>query len=286
MNNYHNIHCYFKPDLTRGIVSAITSFSHYSLESGGVGAKSTFSNWAIEYHSKYAGKIFLNESQKKQIDRKQNTVHLFAPGCIRKEDNRKADFPIKEMFFFFDGAEKYKIDKLVSPEYQFAQFYDPNRLVGRIFDNMIEYCKILGPEAFLMVQGLMLQIIFLLKRSQKIDSITYEIAPIDTEPQISFSRKVEQYMWKRLAKTTTIADIAAYMKTSESTLCHRFKQETGRSPINRHIELKIEFAKQLLMKGERLKNIAQLTGFCDEYHFSKRFKSVTGMSPTKFREQF
>jgi AraC-like DNA-binding protein len=74
------------------------------------------------------------------------------------------------------------------------------------------------------------------------------------------------------------------MKVSESSLNHRFKEETGISPIARLIEIRLEFAKSLLLKGEKLVNIADMTGFYDEYHLSKAFKKKFGISPKTFRK--
>lgn len=286
MKTVKNICCDFSSEVASGVVPAITSFSSYPLKYGRKAEKSIVPFWAMEYHSKYTGKVILDENPEKQIERDQNSIHVFAPGCVRREDSRGADFPVQEIYFFYTGAEVCGIDKLISPEFRFARFYDSGNLAGGLFMRMAEYCARLGPKSFWMLQGLMQQIIFLLNISQKIDSLTYEIMPYGTEKQMSFSQKAELYMWKRLAKNITIKDIAAYMKTSESTFCHQFKKETGQSPINRLIELRIEFAKQHLMKGERLKTIAQLAGFCDEYHFSKRFKSVTGATPTQFRDKY
>jgi AraC-like DNA-binding protein len=39
----------------------------------------------------------------------------------------------------------------------------------------------------------------------------------------------------------------------------------------------------LLLKGEKLKSIAALTGHSSEYHLSRNFKIVTGVSPATFR---
>lgn len=42
-----------------------------------------------------------------------------------------------------------------------------------------------------------------------------------------------------------------------------------------------------LMQDEGLSNkqIAEACGFCDEFHFSRRFKQVTGLTPRQFRQQ-
>jgi AraC-like DNA-binding protein len=75
------------------------------------------------------------------------------------------------------------------------------------------------------------------------------------------------------------------MKVSESSLNHRFKNDTGISPIARLIEIRMEFAKSLLLKGEKLTTIADMTGFHDEYHLSKTFKKQIGLSPRAFKNK-
>jgi len=47
----------------------------------------------------------------------------------------------------------------------------------------------------------------------------------------------------------------------------------------------MDFAKSLLLKGEKLITIAEMTGFYDEYHLSKTFKKQTGLSPRTFKKQ-
>jgi transcriptional regulator GlxA family with amidase domain len=51
----------------------------------------------------------------------------------------------------------------------------------------------------------------------------------------------------------------------------------------RVFEIRIETASHLLLRGEKLKTIAAMTGFCDEYHLSKTFKQVTGRKPKNYK---
>jgi YesN/AraC family two-component response regulator len=62
-----------------------------------------------------------------------------------------------------------------------------------------------------------------------------------------------------------------------------FKQETGESPINYLIKIRMEKAKELLVKEElSVKEIANSVGYQDAYHFSKLFKKYTGNSPSDY----
>ena len=81
-----------------------------------------------------------------------------------------------------------------------------------------------------------------------------------------------------------IADIAAQLGLSTSRLQHAFKQHTGLSPYQYHLQLKIHRAEEMLRSGDlSVKQIAQLLQFRSVYHFSTLFKRKTGLSPSDYR---
>ena len=63
-----------------------------------------------------------------------------------------------------------------------------------------------------------------------------------------------------------------------------FKQQTGLSPYQYHLQLRINRARELL-HGTTLsvKQVAARLNFENPYHFSKIFKRKTGMAPHHFR---
>ena len=64
-----------------------------------------------------------------------------------------------------------------------------------------------------------------------------------------------------------------------------FKKSFGRSPKEYLIDLRIDYAKELLCNEKCSVGEAALgSGYADIYHFSKIFKSKTGLSPGKFRK--
>ena len=84
----------------------------------------------------------------------------------------------------------------------------------------------------------------------------------------------------------TIRDIAQACACSHSTVCHVFKQYTGKS-IKKYIDnLRINQAKRLLSTSDLpINRIAQLCGFSNINYFPTAFKKQIGISPTEYRRQ-
>jgi len=69
---------------------------------------------------------------------------------------------------------------------------------------------------------------------------------------------------------------------SVSALAHRYRAATGETPMTTVKRARLDLAKGLLAKGYRLKEIASQVGFADEFHLSKTFKQVEGVSPRAY----
>ncbi|MBI4978057.1 MAG: helix-turn-helix domain-containing protein [Spirochaetes bacterium] len=64
-----------------------------------------------------------------------------------------------------------------------------------------------------------------------------------------------------------------------------FKKNTGRSPQQFLLDLRIKESRMLLgVNGLSLREIARQTGFRDPYYFSRIFKKKTGKSPAAYRK--
>lgn len=80
--------------------------------------------------------------------------------------------------------------------------------------------------------------------------------------------------------------MAEYCNMSEVHLRRIFKKETGMSPKLYIDNVKIKKASELLLKNFSVKNVSDILGYSDQFHFSRRFKDVTGSSPRDFIQQF
>lgn len=95
---------------------------------------------------------------------------------------------------------------------------------------------------------------------------------------------------RRLAEgtltTPTLEEIAASMDVSYTLFRKRFLQLTGTTPSQyRAGEIVRRACHRLLETDDSLEAIAAELGFCDAFHFSRRFKQIVGMPPRDFRRQ-
>lgn len=79
--------------------------------------------------------------------------------------------------------------------------------------------------------------------------------------------------------------VAGELGVSYAGFRKRFARLAGVPPARYRTRVAIDRACALLQGGLSLKQIAQRCGFCDEFHFSRRFKQVLGISPREFRRR-
>ncbi|MMZ62398.1 Arabinose operon regulatory protein [compost metagenome] len=95
------------------------------------------------------------------------------------------------------------------------------------------------------------------------------------------------YIEKNYNSGLQIHDVASYLGLHPNYLSAVFKQETGKTPKQYMMELRIRKASELLRQTDYpILVISKSVGYADQLTFSRAFKSMTGMSPTDYRQQF
>ena len=97
--------------------------------------------------------------------------------------------------------------------------------------------------------------------------------------------RAQHRMLRSLADPVDLAEVAAEAGMSYETFRKRFRRATGLPPARWRTERRVETARGLLQVTPQMTNrqLAVALGFADEYHFSRRFKAVTGESPRDLR---
>ncbi|QHQ61237.1 response regulator [Anaerocolumna sedimenticola] len=99
--------------------------------------------------------------------------------------------------------------------------------------------------------------------------------------------KAKHYIKENLADELSVSNIAAVLYISPNYFSRLFKKVTGEGCNEYIVRKRIEKAKLLLETTNfKASKIAMMVGYRDTNYFSLAVKKNTGMSPTKYREEF
>jgi len=99
-------------------------------------------------------------------------------------------------------------------------------------------------------------------------------------------RRVCDFMDAHLSEPLEITDIAALTGLSTWHFARAFRQSTGVPPHAWLIGRRIDHARTLLRSGHAPSAVAHECGFSSHSHFAARFRSETGLSPSRFVKEY
>lgn len=122
------------------------------------------------------------------------------------------------------------------------------------------------------------------------ESILYQILGGETKkqsnqlhPQVEKTLKM---MESNITKPLELEMIAQQVGLDKSYLIRLFKSQLRQTPMQYFMCLKMEWsATRLIQTDVSIAEIAYNCGFADPFHFSRRFKHWSGLSPNNYRKQ-
>lgn len=98
--------------------------------------------------------------------------------------------------------------------------------------------------------------------------------------------RVRDAMIRTIRGSIDISTMEVAAGCSRATIQRLFRERTGLSPYRYYLSIKIDAASWALVNTKRsLKEIAREYGFSDQYHFSRVFREIRGVSPGTWRER-
>jgi AraC-like DNA-binding protein len=241
------------------------------------------SQWILDYSITPFGRFRVKRNAGPWMTRLAHEAHLYAPDTRYWEDTSPcAGTTARSTYVVFSGGEECGLRRLVS-QFHYARFSDPEGELGRLLSRMFTLTRELAEASFWPAQALLCEVLGLLNRSASVGPRHYVIQASRTKPAPSeIVNKVCSYCHAHLSERVRRRDMARHLGISVSTLSHRYRQEMGESPMATLTGMRINLAKGLLLKGNKLTTIAEQTGFCDAFQLSKTFKKNEGLSPRAF----
>ncbi|HEY5586757.1 MAG TPA: response regulator [Ruminiclostridium sp.] len=98
---------------------------------------------------------------------------------------------------------------------------------------------------------------------------------------------VETYIQENFTMDINFESIAQNFNFNSSYLTKIFSKYIGETPSKYLITLRINKSKHLLIHNKELsiREVGELVGYTDQFHFSRMFKNMTGFSPASYREK-
>ena len=82
------------------------------------------------------------------------------------------------------------------------------------------------------------------------------------------------------------ADLARAAGMNTNAFVKKFRHATGHTPHQYRLRLRVERACGLLLSSRKsIADIAEETGFCDRYHFTRVFRRIMNVGPAAFRRR-
>ncbi|QGQ95105.1 response regulator [Paenibacillus psychroresistens] len=99
--------------------------------------------------------------------------------------------------------------------------------------------------------------------------------------------QIEEYLQKHYTESINHQVLSERFGLVPYYISKIFKNKMGVSPVEYLTKLRIQKSKELLIERPDLlsKEISLLTGFQEQYYFSKVFKALTGLTPIEYREK-
>ncbi|OAB47598.1 AraC family transcriptional regulator [Paenibacillus antarcticus] len=153
--------------------------------------------------------------------------------------------------------------------------------VEAIFDKMIVEQATKLPETNLYLKIILIELLIFIQRKRS----SGQHAQLSTDKVHQQISRVVHYINHHFDQRLTLEDISNRFYLSTSHLSRSFKESTGFTFIEYVNNVRVKRACYLLKESKlSVTEIAERVGFESSTHFGRRFKSIVGHAPLKFRQ--
>lgn len=227
----------------------------------------------------------------KEYDVSAGDVVMCNPGTGHQHLLADPKNPTVEFFtgfsdFHFKNMPKNSII-LPDGEYVLHTSSETKQEISKHCYEMLAENQMNEPGKYFMLKTHLMQIMLLIIREiTDVKDQRQEGCNFESYHKIYAVKQIINYLNENYENKISLDQIARNMYLSPVYISKIFKEETGESPINYLIKIRLEKAKDLLVHSDdnSIKSVANQVGYDDVYHFSKLFKKYYGISPLYYKK--
>ena len=236
--------------------------------------RKTFPFYSIEYVVRGRGKLRLNRHT---FSLQAGRVFSYGPG-VSQDIIGQADEPLVKYFVDFIGTQAMDfLERCGLPPGSVSEVF-PSNALQPLLDELIR----VGAQPNSVNVNLSAELLKCLTLR-----LVGTRAPLDrreTRAYMTYQR-CRGYLEQHSLRLKSLTEVAEECHLSKPYLCRLFRRYENQSPYQYLLRLKMNHAAERLQQPQALiKQVAEQTGFVDQFHFTRVFTSVFGLSPTAFRD--
>ena len=231
----------------------------------------TFQFFSIEFVASGRGQLKLNKSKHKLYP---GVLFLYGPG-IKHEIQSSSDAPLDKHFVNFTGEKAKEVLTESNLLGKIITTSAPNEIL-KTFLAIVKY-GLSHSRHSAQICGTLVELLVL----QISDTALHSDNP--SSPAFVTYQRCLDIINSRYQQINSLSEITAICHIDGAYLCRLFKKFGSQSPYQYLTLLKMNRAADMLLESKALiKEIAFEVGFSDQFHFSRTFKRIFGLSPTEF----
>jgi AraC-like DNA-binding protein/quercetin dioxygenase-like cupin family protein len=235
--------------------------------------RQTFPFFSIEYVVRGSGSVRLNGRHHKL---QPGTVFTYGPGIPHTISADTGAPPVKYFVDFSGTQSKGILRSCRLASGSVSQMALPHELQN-LFDELIHCGQRGRPGANELCAKLLECLALRIAESR----IPHESA--ETLSLLSY-QNCRKHIEEHFQRLKSLEQLAGECHLDAAYLCRLFQRYDHQSPYQFLMRLKMNLAAEWLEQpGALVKQVAERAGFRDQFHFSRAFKNVLGVSPNTFR---
>lgn len=235
-------------------------------------ARETFPFYSIEFVAGGKGKVIFNKTKERQLS--PGTIFVYGPQVPHAIYSNQED-PLEKYFLNFVGKKAEGLVKEYPLLGQVLNSSAPAHVLTT-FEEIIHYGLSHGNFSD-RICSILVELLVL-----KISETALTVNEAGS-PAFATYQKCRNEINNHYLELTSLEEIGKTCHVDPAYICRLFKRFDQQSPYQYLLRLRMNYAAELLLvSGTLVKEVADKLGFEDQFHFSRTFKKVIGLSPVSF----